>query len=190
MLPTYELREALTRINTRALRGDEAHALQHHIDCLQAIVDGRTPAHEEAVRMHEAVEGAKALNASLRERISALEKERDAAWSERASAIAEKHAALADNAALLQALCAAKEALGKAQVNIPWGTPPRLACGLAYDAVPVAVAHPGAALLEEHRRALVRARNEGLEDAAARVKDDDVAEMIRAMKEPEPPVSG
>ncbi|MCP3065760.1 hypothetical protein LXT21_44040 [Myxococcus sp. K38C18041901] len=56
----------------------------------------------------------------------------------------------ADNAALLEALRRAGGALGDAQPNIGWGTPPRLACGKAYDAAgAVADAdHPGASLLE------------------------------------------
>jgi len=49
-------------------------------------------------------------------------------------------------------------------------------------------AHPGAALLEEHRKALARARNEGLEKAARLVHEmtaskQRIAEHLRAMKE-------
>lgn len=47
--------------------------------------------------------------------------------------------------------------------------------------------HSGAALLEEHDRALVRARNEGREEAAASLPAwcDVLAKLIRDNKEPE-----
>jgi NADH dehydrogenase/NADH:ubiquinone oxidoreductase subunit G len=49
--------------------------------------------------------------------------------------------------------------------------------------------HPGAALLEEHRRALARARNEGLERAADMAwtndPDSELAAAIRRKKEAE-----
>lgn len=45
---------------------------------------------------------------------------------------------------------------------------------------------PGAALLEQHRRALIRAKNEGLEmSARAAGPNRQLAERIRSMKEPE-----
>lgn len=52
-------------------------------------------------------------------------------------------------------------------------------------------AHPGAALLAEHAKAIVRARNEGREDAVAELKSaaysetGDMITRIRARKEPE-----
>jgi chromosome segregation ATPase len=106
--------------------------------------------------------------------------ERDKAWSERATTIAEKHSAVADNAALLEALDGATQLLAEYDA----------AGAESIDShidVTDKNAHPGAALLEEHRKttealeacrehvrqtgekhrkALVRARNEGLEKAA------------------------
>jgi hypothetical protein len=88
----------------------------------------------------------------------------------------ERDDALADNAELMRL------------VDEHHGSCPR--CWLA---VTQEQSHPGAALLKEHRNALVRARNEGLEKAARMVEsaDDGVPlqmladDGIRAMKEPE-----
>lgn len=116
----------------------------------------------------------------VRAHIAALEKERDAA--------------LADNAALV-------EVLG----DVAHRSMDTLGGQDAHDrAVRVhAQPHPGAALLEEHRKALVRARNEGLELLAKRLIErrdqmqgramadgrrrglEEAASIARAMKEPE-----
>lgn len=81
--------------------------------------------------------------AVLLRHIAALEKERDAA--------------LADNAALLQAL------EDVAELRLSGQTLKALAVKLRGEP------HSGDALLDEHKRALVRARNEGLEKAKAAV---------------------
>lgn len=87
----------------------------------------------------------------LHDLIAALEKERDAA--------------LADNVALLAAI--ASEELGHDYQGLcpdktqPKARDPECAACRLLDSP-----HPGSALLEEHRKALVRARNEGLEKAA------------------------
>lgn len=154
----------------------------------------------------------------IRRHIAALEKERDeyARWHidllqrvhelEKESAIA-----LADNAALVEHLRFWEKMLvdvvtNGAGADLGWMDQPKAEAMLAAIRAP----HPGASLLEEHRKALeyerqraelaelahavtadvarvavVRAKNEGLEDAAVRVKDDDVAEMIRTLKEHE-----
>jgi hypothetical protein len=115
----------------------------------------------------------------VRAHIAALEQERDTA--------------LADNAAHDEVF-----------QNIQKHT----ACVNTTEAIRIhlAMPHPGAALLEEHRKALVKARNEGLEKAAKAVKDaaqcscnpyapctcdwsgriNGLADDIRAMKEPVP----
>ncbi|AAK94418.1 hypothetical protein Mx8p83 [Myxococcus phage Mx8] len=82
----------------------------------------------------------------------------------------EASAAEADNAALLAALRSARESLGEAQPNIGWGTPPRLACGRAYDAAGATIdqPHPGAALLEE------------LEGLRRQVAESKVGHLVRA----------
>jgi hypothetical protein len=127
--------------------------------------------------------------ADLRRHIAALENERDAA--------------LADNAALVHLVRVAAGDRGPGATC--WACGGRLdhgkACrfGAALERL-----HPGAALLEEHREALVRARNEGLEKVAQAMPDalgthatvtlddggvvllsDYVSGLIRAMKEPE-----
>lgn len=78
---------------------------------------------------------------SIAAHVAALEKERDAA--------------LADNAALVK------------QVT---GVAPYLAAhGFDLRGTAFTRPHPGAALLEEHRKALVHARNEGLREADAKI---------------------
>jgi hypothetical protein len=102
----------------------------------------------------------------------------------------------ADNAALLELLrtqgrtvrCPKCEGIGSRTCSECDGgevapLAPAIAAALAQP-------HPGAALLEEHRKALVRARNGGLEKAARLVCEmrssrQRVAEHLRAMKEPE-----
>lgn len=94
----------------------------------------------------------------VRAHIAALEKERDAALqreSEVAFALekvrSERDAALVDNAALLQAL------LDVAELRLSGPTLAAMAAKLRAEP------HPGAALLEAHRKALMRARNYSLD---------------------------
>lgn len=119
----------------------------------------------------------------LRERIAALEKERDrtltdwreykaskdadvAAWKTKADATAdERDAALADNAALLHLVRVA--AGDRGLLASCWACGHNVAHSYACRfGAALERSHPGAALLGKHRKALVRARNEGLEAAA------------------------
>lgn len=70
----------------------------------------------------------------------------------------ERDAAEADNAALMRGMVAA--------LAMSREGPTSAECGLSLLSLLSLQPHPGAALLEEHRKALVRARNEGLERAA------------------------
>jgi D-serine deaminase-like pyridoxal phosphate-dependent protein len=125
-------------------------------------------------------------NAS-KEEAEALAEEAFRARTSEANKDAEIAALKAGNAALVEA----------------W-TPVAIQCARADETASVAMVeaiqtaalvlnrpHPGAALLEEHSKALARARNEGLEMAARRLAADashgrwtDASEL-RAMKEPE-----
>lgn len=137
--------------------------------------------------------------------IAALEKERDENASIAVDAVRDREAALADNAALVEHARTERQMLSLLYHRIMAMGPRNEAMADAVttverwmDAVPDTYEqpHPGAALLEEHRKALVRARNEGLEKAAAwfRLKAKNrlaplsnlnVAKAIDAMKEPE-----
>jgi hypothetical protein len=127
--------------------------------------------------------------------IAALEADRDG-WR-RLAEKAEKTAAevVADNAALLNVIIDAGEALRKKRKPSA-----HFVAISMVGHIQCANGHPGAALLDEHRKALVRARNEGLEESAqevgsvaakpfpdseARMLLDYAMDRIRALKEPE-----
>lgn len=143
----------------------------------------------------------------IRAHIAALEAQRSNEMQARGALIAKKLALEADNAALLEytnrvdarrhelfdaaGLAVNVMEYGRHRDNLldVLGRPG----GPALHAGP----HPGAALLEEHRKALVRARNEGLEKAKEAVRcalttgllaPGNVTQVLReidAMKEPE-----
>jgi hypothetical protein len=134
--------------------------------------------------------------------IAALEQQLEASMSPPSALVelqivkVELEFALADNAVLLKAVngvldyvhCHTADMGGNHRYNLSQGHGPKVAMLRHIATQP----HPGAALLEEHRKALVRARNEGLDAAiaaidAAFMEDEDVApqDVIRAMKEPE-----
>lgn len=132
-------------------------------------------------------------------------------------------AAVADNAALLAQLLRTCRCGGTGWYYPPCPhcgdstndheCPDKKACDHSYLPIIATQPHPGAALLEEHRRALIRARNEGLELAAkthdkeaeearkvalsadneiardayegAAIRAEQRAARIRAMREPE-----
>lgn len=143
------------------------------------------------------------------EAITAAEAERDAAWSERAKAIAEKHSALADNAKLIERMQNTVASLRKAVDDEKAKKRPSQARIMEWmhalvlfeQHINMADGSPGGMLLEQHRKALARARNEGLEKAALdfdREADANpgvlwartcrsLAARIRAMKEQEEP---
>lgn len=110
---------------------------------------------------------ARALDRDLQ--VTRLTSDRDQAWAERAKMCAEKHAALADNAArwrIVDLLAPAMAVLSRAPEVAP-----EIRSELAQaEALFLAGGRsPGATLLEEHRKALVCARNQGLEKAAERI---------------------
>ena len=167
-------------------------------------MSGARLSREEVTRLLERVREnySQSTSDALRGHIAALE-------AELAEARKEQDAALADNAALveereqLEELLSPSVLIGYARnhppqtrteqnmLRWPWATLDRVAAFFARPAMP----HPGAALLEDHRRALVRARNEGLERGAAwaeAIGDQglapaalSVAVCLRALKEPE-----
>jgi hypothetical protein len=91
--------------------------------------------------------------------------DRDKAWSERATAIAEKHSAVADNAALVDLFGEVANAPRlRSDPTCAW-------CGTRdhHPICPVgralATLHPGAALLETHRKEVAQAREQVLRNA-------------------------
>lgn len=122
----------------------------------------------------------------LKDRIAALEAERDAA--------------LADNAALMMFATPLAEVACEGVGPEECGE-----CVSCMAKLHVVQTHPGAGLLEKHRKALVHARNEGLERAAAKTEErgqhwcdpytrctcdwaeriDGMPDAIRALKEDE-----
>jgi len=82
----------------------------------------------------------------------------------------QRDAAVADNAALLVHLRRMVAEVGAQETGTE---DPRKVLGMVEYMLAAGACdepHPGAALLEEHRRALVKARSEGLENAALRVE--------------------
>lgn len=112
----------------------------------------------------------------------------------------ERDAAIADNAALVNGLRHARATMAALRdTDNPKSRRSSAERGISSADTVLLADHPGAALLEEHRMALVRARNEGLERAARHciescpgVAQNEcpcdacvLARRIRALKEPE-----
>lgn len=125
-----------------------------------------------------------------KDHIAALEADRDK-WKRRAEAVlkqakafeADNAAIEADNAALVEHVKASAEAGCEESGAYECGT-----CMSCLARELVSEPHPGVVLLEAHRKALVRARNEGLEKARRMVHNVGLANLalvIDAAKEPE-----
>lgn len=96
--------------------------------------------------------------------------------------VGERDAAVADNAGLTRTIrdLLATDDLPRQGI--------RNNDAVANAVVAVAAEHPGATLLEEHQKALVRARNEGLRTAAKMARNvglGNLASVISAAEEPE-----
>lgn len=107
---------------------------------------------------------------------AAAEKRWEACEAERISAVEQRDAAMADNAALLQALVTKCEQCNGTGTFLPHcefcsdsghghECPPPKACTHPGVTPVLSLPHPDATLLAEHAKALVRARNEGREEA-------------------------
>ena len=113
----------------------------------------------------------------LRRHVAALEKERDAALTDNAELTKRTNDALGLAAGLPFHGHEGDEESGQHEPDCEQCAKEAISNCLTEA---LAQPHPGTALLEEHRAALVRARNEGLEKAAKRLDDEAEAMEMRA----------
>lgn len=160
-----ELEQALSDVADYMPRGGVANRLSAHIAALEQERDAAS-AREFGVMV---------TNSRLTEELERVRAMRDAA--------------VADNAALLEEARMAGHEYRSAKDMAEDPNPGRsMHLSTCRHCAVVNAIHPGAALLEEHRKALVRARNEGREEAAALADRKGLqwyARSIRALKEPE-----